>query len=277
MFSVLISTYHRDNPSHLNDALNSIISQSFLPAQIVLIEDGPIDENLKDVINSNKSFAESLGINFEIVVTEKNLGLGLALKKGSSYCNQPFIVRMDSDDVSASDRLEILKNFINLNPDLDIIGSHIEEFREEIGDLNRFRLVPLDQNKIISFSKLRNPMNHVSICMKTEKLLQNNYEDILWHEDYFLWLKHIFNGSKFENINKSLVHVRVSDLTARRAGLAYIKAEISFLQQCYERGYFNFFQVSRYFLSRVLIRFLPKNIIEKLYKLMRHSHYLNND
>ena len=49
-FSVLMSVYYKENPSHLNQALLSIWDEQILkPNEIVLVEDGPLNDGLYNV------------------------------------------------------------------------------------------------------------------------------------------------------------------------------------------------------------------------------------
>ena len=60
--------------------------------------------------------------------------------------------------------------------------------------------------------KRRNPMNHVSVCMKKSSLIDSGgYRTLLLLEDYYLWIRMIAAGYKFANINESLVYVRVGN------------------------------------------------------------------
>ena len=53
------------------------------------------------------------------------------------------------------------------------------------------------------------PMNHVTVCIRNETLKSlGSYEHMLWHEDYFLWLKLLGGGANFKNMNESHVYVR---------------------------------------------------------------------
>ena len=50
-FSVLLSLYYKESPQHLRQSLNSIFHQSVLATEIVLVEDGPLTEELYQVVS----------------------------------------------------------------------------------------------------------------------------------------------------------------------------------------------------------------------------------
>ena len=63
-------------------------------------------------------------------------------------------------------------------------------------------------------------MNHVSVCIKRSALEKcGGYETMHFLEDYYLWLRMIACGCKFENMKEALVLVRVGNgfLKRRRA------------------------------------------------------------
>ena len=95
-FSVLMSVYHKDDPTYLDTALNSLTEQTAVPDEIVLVKDGPVSQQLEEVIDAfHKKFC-----NLKIVALEKNSGLGNALNQGLKHCSHELVARMDSDDIS---------------------------------------------------------------------------------------------------------------------------------------------------------------------------------
>jgi glycosyltransferase involved in cell wall biosynthesis len=269
-FCVLIAIYKNDDPLFLDEALKSIYSQTRAPEEVVLVCDGEITVQLELIVSKYSKLFIKKGIIFFNPRLENNSGLGKALNYGVSFCTKPYIVRMDSDDISTSNRLEILEDFIIDHPDIDVVGTYIEEFSKDIGDLGRFRKVKLDNDEIVLWSKKRNPMNHVTVCMKRKTLISvGNYEDILWHEDYYLWMKMIEKGCILKNLPVVSVHVRVSDFAARRLGLKYVRSELIFLERCKKLGVINSTDKILYMLPRICFRVLPPAIVEHLYKILR--------
>lgn len=254
----------------MDEALNSIYTQQRPPEEVVLVCDGPITQNMNDILKKYRSLFIEAGIDFINPKLESNSGLGVALKYGVGYCTKEYIVRMDSDDISTPDRLTILEDYCKSNPSVDVVGTYIEEFATHPGDLNRFRYVKLESEELIKYAKKRNPMNHVTVCMKKEALIKvGNYENILWHEDYYLWMKMISEGVKLKNIAKTTVHVRVHGFGGRRLGMKYIQSELAFLNKCQELDLMNTLDKLSYLFPRIWFRILPSKVVEILYKFLR--------
>ena len=210
-YSVLMSVYKKDSPEYLQIALKSIYEQqSIKPDEIVIVVDGPIPENLRKVLDSFKKDKEKI---VKIIQQEQNKGLGEALKKGTEYCTGDYIFRMDSDDISVFDRFEKQIDYIEKHSNIDVLGGNIAEFQKSIDEENkRLRVCPMNHEDIVKMEKKRNPMNHVTVCIKKEALVNSGgYQSLLYLEDYYLWLRMIVNNCKLENLNETLVLVRVGN------------------------------------------------------------------
>lgn len=205
-----MSVYKNDNPQYLDEALKSIYDEQTLkPDEVVIVMDGPLTEELYHVINNFLKKHQKI---VNVIKLDENLGLGNALRIGTDYCNCNYIMRMDADDISVPDRFEKQINYLKKHPEVDCLGGFIEEFNHTIDENKRKREVPLKQEQIINMSKSRNPMNHVTVCIKKSSLeLCGGYEEINLLEDYYLWLKMIINGCILENIEDTLVYVRVGN------------------------------------------------------------------
>ncbi len=222
--SVLMSVYKNDDPIFLREALISIYEkQTRKPDEIVVVFDGPLSDELYDVLNRFQSDKEEIVFYYP---QQTNKGLGEALRIGAEYCTGDYIFRMDSDDISVPERFAKQCAYIESNPNIDVLGTDIAEFYEKTDEDNkRVRMCPKEHSDIVKMGKKRNPMNHVTVCMKKESLMKcGNYESLLLLEDYYLWLKMISRGCKLANINESLVYVRVGNgFNSKRGSKARIE------------------------------------------------------
>ena len=210
-YSVLMSVYKNDDPDFLKIALESIYDkQTVKPDEIVVVFDGPLNDRLYEVLDNFKVGKEEV---VKYYPQEVNRGLGEALRIGSNYCTGDYIFRMDSDDVSDSQRFEKQILYVENHPDVDALGTDIAEFNSSPDEQDkRVRSCPLNHDDIVKMGKKRNPMNHVTICMRKGALMKcGGYKTLLLLEDYYLWLHMIGAGCKLANIHESLVFVRVGN------------------------------------------------------------------
>lgn len=221
-FSVLMSIYHKEKPQNFCECMESILKQSVQPAEIVLVEDGKLTDELYEVIDKYKT---RLGDTLTIVINKENIGLGLSLAKGVKACKYDLIARMDTDDICAEDRFEKQLLFFDKNPKLDVVGGHIQEFYSDVNVVSGCRKVPLTQKEIYKYQRKRDALNHVTVMFKKSTVLAaGNYKHCLLMEDSLLWANMIRINAKMANIDDVLVYVRTGeDMLKRRGGLDYFK------------------------------------------------------
>lgn len=270
-YTGLMSVYKKENEKYLDEALSSIYHQTIRPKEFVLIKDGPVGKELNNVILKYASLFKKIDIPFIILSNDHNLGLALSLNKGILNSTYPFIARFDSDDINCLDRMEKTATVFQREKSLDVVGSWISEFSTTTDEIKSIRRVPESQNKIVKFSKHRNPMNHMSVTFKKKLVVQvKNYENITSFEDYYLWLKMLNHGMNFKNIQQTLVYARVNDdFINRRSGFKYLKNELKFQTRVYLEGYISFFNFIYNVFTRCWVRLLPSKMVERMYKLMR--------
>ncbi len=210
-YSVLMSVYKNDDPDFLKIALESIYDkQTRKPDEIVVVFDGPLKDPLYQVLNEFKKGKEDV---VKYYPQEENRGLGEALRIGSELCTGDYLLRMDSDDISAPDRFEKQMVYVETHPEIDVVGTDIAEFdKDPYSETMRTRVCPAKHEDILKMCKKRNPMNHVTACIKKSSLMKaGGYQTLLLLEDYLLWINMICAGCKLANINESLVYVRVGN------------------------------------------------------------------
>lgn len=224
-YSVLMSLYKKEHPEYLRLALDSMINQTVKPDEIILVEDGPLTEELYAVVKEYKERYPEL---FHVVVNKKNLGLGLALNVGLKACRNELVARMDTDDISKPDRCEKQLRFFSKHPSVTILGGQIEEFITSPEEVVGKRVVPQTNRELKEFMKKRCPFNHMTVMFKKSDILEaGNYKDWFCNEDYYLWIRLALKGYKFANLPDTFVNTRVGpDMYQRRGGDKYFRSEM---------------------------------------------------
>ncbi|HWR18431.1 MAG TPA: glycosyltransferase, partial [Clostridia bacterium] len=167
-FSVAMSVYKNDNAEFFDRALESIITaQTVIPDEVSLIVDGPVTDEIDTVIKKYLSLYAGLNV----TRLSKNAGLGNALKLAVENCRNELIARMDSDDVSVSNRFEQQLDLFASYPDVDVIGGNISEFVDNEVNIVAHRNVPIGDAEIKEYLKKRCPLNHMSVMYKKSAVL----------------------------------------------------------------------------------------------------------
>src|SRR5690625_792372 len=158
-----MSVYEGEKPEYFEASIESMLNQTLMPDQIVIVKDGKLTPALDSVINKYKDDYTGL---FTIVTLSENAGLGVALNKGLKHCKNELVARMDTDDISLENRCELQVKEFQKNEKLSIVGTMINEFDVDPNRIISSRVVPTDHNSILKFSRRRNPFNHPSVMYK---------------------------------------------------------------------------------------------------------------
>lgn len=260
-----MSVYFKETVENLRTSIQSMLNQSILPAEFVLVKDGPLPDLLNEEI---RRFCSQYPDLFKIVALEKNSGLGAALTVGLESCNNELIARMDSDDYSTQDRCELeLAEFIK-DPSLDVVGCVGVEFEGEISNQISVHKVPQTPNEIADFMHYRCAVIHPTVIYKKSVVIRcGGYQSIPLYEDYDLFIRMMKNGVQAFNVQKPLYYIRVSkDFFARRGGLYYMRTTYKFKRSQFLEGYLSFTQYLVSAWGQVLVCLFPNRLRTLFYK-----------
>lgn len=234
-YSVLLSVCNAEKPEWLSNALDSMLGQTVKPAEIVLVQNGPLADDLQTTVNRYKQ--ENSEIIKTIPLSDK-VGVGVALQQGVLACSNGFIACMDADGYSVPTRIEEEFNALFENK-VDMVGSNVDEFIENTDKAVAHRMFPETPEQIYWFAKRKTPMAHSSVLFKKRMVLAcGNYEDFYLAEDYALFINLLCICAKGYNIQKTLVYKRVSeDFYKQRRGWKYFKAMASFNKKFFKRWF----------------------------------------
>lgn len=268
-FSVLMSLYIKEKAEYLDDALASVLKQTVKPDEIVIVYDGPITTELRNVVENYISKNPGL---IKVIENPENKGLGLALADGVPQCKYELIARMDTDDICREDRFEKQLQEFAKDPTIDICGSHILEFEGNKDNIVAQRRVPLVDKDIREYQKRRDGFNHVSVMFKKKSVLAaGNYQSCLLMEDTLLWANMFMNGAKGMNIDDFLIYVRIGkDMYERRGGLDYYKKYKAGRKNVYETGYISWVDYKITLLIQFIVAVIPNRVRGFVFKKLLH-------
>ena len=263
-YSVLMSVYNKEKPVYLKTSIQSILNQTVLTNDFVIVCDGPLTGEVDEVVRDfEKRYPEMI----HVVILKRNVGLGRALNAGLRHCKNELVARMDSDDVSLPQRCEEeLRIFEAM--DTDIVGGTVQEFENSTEHITSNRVLPENAEDICKFSKKRNPFNHPAVMFRKSKVEEaGGYREFPYFEDYDLWVRMLRNGAKGYNIQEPILYMRAgSGMYARRGGLAYVKCIWRFKHYLRKIGYTTNWEFLSSTLPHVLVGIMPNGMRELVYK-----------
>lgn len=176
----------RDGGGFLGAAVQSILSQSFSPLELLLVDDHSTDRAIA-----------KLACDDPRLILLKNAGHGIssACNTGFAQARGEFLARMDADDLSLPDRIETQYTYLQEHPEVDVCGACVEIFSEQAlagGNiryqawLNSCRSPSEIQRALFIESPIPNP----TAMFRRDALLRlGGYLDPAWPEDYDLYLR----------------------------------------------------------------------------------------
>jgi glycosyltransferase involved in cell wall biosynthesis len=223
--SVLLSVYAKESPSYLQQCLNSFITQHRPADEIVLVEDGTLPNELRNVI---AAFLPLLPL--KLIKLKVNSGLAVALNAGLAECTGDYVARMDTDDILLPERFSVQLSYMQQHPDVDLVGSFAAEINENSAE-GSLRGMPTEHAAIVS-SLWSNPFIHPAVMFKREKMLSIGGYDVNLRrrQDYELWFRCAKNGFRFANIPQPLILYRfvAGSHKKQTVALAWEQAMIGF-------------------------------------------------
>lgn len=235
--SILMSTYAAEKATHLAQSLESIFAQTLPPNQLVLVLDGPIPPDQRNVIRRYEGDPRIATVT--LVNLPENGGLAKAMNAGLLACTGDYIARMDSDDICLPDRLKLQASYLETHPDIDLVSSWADEFFP--GDQpSKVKVSPVNHEHVSQALRWRNVIIHPTIMVKSTALraLDGYRSRFAYLEDYDLFMRLVQSGYKIHVLPKILLKVRTSlDLYGRRGGLSYCMTEMAFRFECWKRGF----------------------------------------
>ena len=267
--SAVMSVYKNDSPVFFQQAIDSVLNQTLKPKEFIIVVDGPVGNDLNDVIATTEVLPF-----VKIVRSEKNRGAGAARKLAISECRTEFVALMDADDICVEDRFETQMHEFK-DETIGVVGGQIEEFEIDRGDLGIVRDNPITPEQIFAFGKWRNPINHVTLMYRmTHYKMVGGYSDVRHIEDWELISRFLVNHVSIINIPKTLVHVRSSDaMVVRRRNWRKFFGRMAVFWVMYRNRYFGLHNFLGNVLIYLVLRLLPARVTATLYKrVLRKNH-----
>ena len=263
-FTLLISTYGGDNPAYLRDAfLSSTERQTRPPAEVVLVQDGPVPDALADEI---AYLVATSSIPVRHLALTDNVGLGPALDAGLAASSHEIVARMDADDVSRPDRFA--KQIPLIEAGADLVGSGLTEFGDSIEDVVGTRTPPVDPDRIRRRLTFQDPFNHPTVVYRRSAVLAaGGYTEMDLLEDYLLFARMVDGGAVPANLPDPLVYYRVGDgAYARRGGKALLRSEIDLQRRFRRLGITSRTEFVRNVAVRGAYRVVPEGVRKVAYR-----------
>ena len=197
--SILLPVYK--TAQFLQEALDSLLSQTFTDYEIIVLNDCSPD-NAEEILDQydDPRIVRYLG--------PQNQGLANILNVGINMARGRFIARMDSDDISLPERLATQVNYLKTHPDIDLCSCGMRLFGAKDGTWVR----QSDPEQVKITALFFSPILHASSVWRKESFEKYDLrfrQGMVPAEDYDLWCRALEKGLKLVNIPDCLYLYRI--------------------------------------------------------------------
>ncbi len=204
--SVLMSVYN--SAAFLEEAVDSILSQTFSDFEFIIVNDGSTDESgdiLANLAEKDKRI--------QLIENEENIGLTRSLNKGLAQAKGEYIARMDADDISFPQRLEKQVAYLEKHAKVGLVGSQYDLCDADGKVTASGERLP-ENNLSIQWRLLfRNSFIHSSVMIRRRalELVEDNYNvELPYAQDFELWSR-VARISRVANLPEVYVYLREHD------------------------------------------------------------------
>jgi hypothetical protein len=200
--SIVIPAYNAADMVTL--ALDSVMSQTMPHFECIIVDDGSTDATrniIRRYVEKDPRF---------ILHARPHGGIVPALNYGIEKATCEIIVRMDTDDIMAPDRLEKQLAFMEHHPDVDIVGAQMV-CMDVKGTPVRQSAYPLTDAEIKKAMFTTNPLAHPTVAFRTKVWeTLGGYQGDGRAEDYRLWAEAHIYGFVFANMEDVVLQYRLT-------------------------------------------------------------------
>lgn len=205
LVSIKIASYNHGQ--FIGKAIQSVLDQSYTNFELVIIDDCSTDHSL-DVI---ESFHDS---RIQLIVNDKNIGAAASSSRAKSFCKGKYFCSLDSDDYFHPDKLSRQVSYLEGNPQVDLLATHVQEV--DIHD--RPDMNPLSANWFNTHNDLNTPdywiwqnrICHSSVMIK--KTIHDQFWDyqsgLLYTNDWNNWIRMLSAGIRIGVVPEKLTYYR---------------------------------------------------------------------
>jgi len=197
--SIAMATYN--GGKYIQEQLDSFLNQSLLPNELIICDDGSID----NTINIIKKFKKKAPFDILLYKNEYRMGYGQNFGKALSLCNGDLIFLSDQDDVWFPNKIEKISQVAKSNPNYYLIMNDATITDENLVDTN---LTKLDQIKSSGY-KQDSFIQGSCATIKKELLyfILPIHKQFIDHDSWIVELANLFDVKYI--INQSLQYYRI--------------------------------------------------------------------
>ncbi len=204
LVSILMPVYK--TAPYLREAMDSMLCQTFKDFELIVLDDCSPD-NAEEILDA---YDDSRIVRYK---GEKNVGLSNVLNVGIGMARGKYIARMDSDDISLPQRLQVQVDYLEKHPNVDLVSVGMRLFGAKEGTWIR----EINPEKVKIEAMFHSPVLHASSVWRKDAFERQGLrfcQEMVPAEDYDLWTRAMLKGLKLVNLPEVLYEYRIHEAQA---------------------------------------------------------------
>lgn len=237
---------------YLEDAIKSVLAQTFQNWELILVDDGSTDRSLEIA----QSFVDP---RIRIIADGCNRRLPYRLNQIINEAQYDIIARMDADDLMAVDRLEKQIKVLNENPEIDLVVTSLYS----IGNKNEILGKRIYSNHQMQPKEILQGLTnllHPSLLARKAWCKRNPYQvNNCLAEDYELWLSAaIKNDFNYVVMQEPLYFYREVENVKKEKMVRGYNTQIKVIKKYYKNT------ISDIDKNKIILKFQVKKIVVRI-------------
>lgn len=198
--TVLMPVYNAEK--YIHEAVNSILNQTHQDFILMIINDGCTDGTMAIIGSIDDP-------RIQVINNEENIKLIETLNKGLSLVETEFVARMDADDFSFPERLEVQLDFMRAHPEVAACGTWYDNILADGSERSGGRYLPSHEE--IKFKNLYQlHIIHGTTLMRMSVIKENDlkFDSSFPHAEDYDFFSRMAQISKLYNVQQSLYKIR---------------------------------------------------------------------
>jgi len=248
---------------YLEDAIKSVLAQTFQNWELILVDDGSTDRSLEIA----RSFVDP---RIRIISDGFNRRLPYRLNQIINEAQYDIIARMDADDLMAVDRLEKQIKVLNENPEIDLVVTSLYS----IGNKNEILGKRIYSNHQMQPKEILQGLTnllHPSLLARKAWCKRNPYQvNNCLAEDYELWLSAaIKNDFNYVVMQEPLYFYREVENVKKEKMILGYNTQIEVIKKYYNNV------ISDLEKNKIVLKFEIKKMIVEILSFLNLMQILN--
>ena len=274
LVSVVMPVYNAEK--YLQQAIESIMFQNYINWELIIVDDGSIDNSLYIARNFSKKDKR-----IKIFRNIHNLGIGETMNKLLSLTKGDFIARMDADDISLPDRLEKEANFLMKNKDIALVGGYMFEIDKNDYLVSK-RTVPIKHGEIVSGLITGQTIQNPTLMFVKSRLPKKelHYNGKLSPVDDLDFLFRVSGQVKLANLAEFLVVYRKHDTNSSLKDIKKTFALTWQVRKIAQKHYGYKPRLSKFLihlLQGIIVFLIPNKLLYGLFKIWKKNMILSRN